>query len=89
MKGWAINELDMMGYTIEDAALQVEEVDQDIRNDAIAEWIRTYESRTLYFRMTIEELKVKYVELGKTEEWAEARAAYMEERLMGKEEVEE
>ena len=88
-KGWAMKQLDDKGWSTEDAVLLAESVDQDIKNDTIAEWIRTYESRTLYFRMSIEELKAKYVELGKTEEWAEARAAYMEERLMGKEEVEE
>lgn len=88
-KGWCMKELDDKGYSTEDAVLLTEAIDQGIKNDAVDEWIRAHESRTLYGRMTINELKGKYVELGKTADWAEARAAYMEERLMGKEEVEE
>lgn len=86
-KGWALKQLDDMGYTIEDATLQVESEDVRRKNDAIDEWIRAYESRVLYGRMSIPDLKKKYTELGKTEEWAEARAAYILERLMGKEEA--
>ena len=85
-KGWCVKELDDKGWSTPDALLLAESVDVKIKNDTIKEWFRAYESRTLYGRMTITELKAKYVELGKTPEWAEARAAYMLERLMGKEE---
>lgn len=85
-KGWCVKELDDKGWSTEDAILLAESVDKKIENDTVDEWIRTYEKRTLNGRMTIPELTKKYIELGKTELWAEARAAYMEERLMGKEE---
>lgn len=88
-KGWAIEELDAKGYTTEDAVLLAESVDQTVVNNTKKEWKRAYESRTLYGRMTVEELKEKYIELGEDAEWAEARAAYIEERLKGKEEEEE
>lgn len=88
-KGWCLKEIDDMGYSTEDALMLTESVDQDVKNDTVKEWIRVYETKTLNGRMTIEELQGKYVERGKTEEWAEARAAYMEERVLGKEEVSE
>ena len=88
-KGWAVKLLDDKGWSTEDAVLLAESVDQDIKNDTIKEWMRAYEKRLLNGRMTIEDLKKMYVELGKDEDWAEARAAYMEERMLGGEEEEE
>ena len=84
-KTWAHAEVDKLGYTSEDASLLVESVDQKIKNDTIKQWQNTYEARTLSYRMTSEELKGKLIELGKDESWAEARAAYIEERRLGKE----
>lgn len=86
-KGWAVKELDDKGWSTKDAVLLAESVDVKIKNDTISEWMRAFESRTLYGRMNIEELKAQYVKLGKTADWAEARAAYIEERVMGKEEA--
>jgi hypothetical protein len=85
-KGWCVKELDDKGWSTEDAILIAESVDIKIENDTVDEWIKAYEKRTLNGRMTIEELKGMYVKLGKTDDWAEARAAYMEERVLGKEE---
>ncbi len=84
-KTWAVKGVDDMGYTTEDATLLVESVDIKLKNDTTKEWQRAYESRTLAYRMTSEELKDKLIELGKDGEWAEARAAYIEERRLGKE----
>jgi len=89
LKGWCLKELDDKGYSTEDALLLTEAIDQGVKNETVDEWIRAYEKRTLNGRMTIDELKGKYVELGKDAEWAEARAAYTAERIMGKEEVPE
>ncbi|TSA39876.1 hypothetical protein D4Q85_00645 [bacterium] len=88
-KGWAIKQIDDIGYTVEDAALLVEGVDQDVKNDTTTEWVRAYEQRTLNLRMTPEELGTKLIELGRDENWVEARVAYIAERVLGKEKAEE
>ena len=88
-KGWAVKMLDDKGWSTEDAVLLAESVDVKIENDTVKEWIRAYEKRAMNYRMSITELKAVYMKLGKTEDWAEARAAYMEERVLGKEEEEE
>lgn len=84
-KPWAVKGVDDMGYATEDATLLVESVDQKIKNDTTKEWQRAYESRTLAYRMTTEELKGELIKLGKDEHWAEARVAYIEERRLGEE----
>ncbi len=83
-KGWAIKQIDDQGYTTEDASLLVDRVDVEKADDVTDEWVRAAETRTLNGRMTIKKLTDRYVELGKAEDWAEARAAYIEERLLGK-----
>jgi len=83
-KGWAIKQIDDQGYTTEDASLLVDRIDVEKADDVTDEWIRAAETRTLNGRMTISNLTKRYIELGKEEDWAEARAAYIEERLLGK-----
>jgi hypothetical protein len=88
-KGGALQRIDNQGYTVEDAALLVDTEEQSLIDDEDDEFIRAYEQRCLYGRMSVEELKKKYVDHGKSERWAEGRAAYMAERVFGKEETEE
>jgi hypothetical protein len=82
-KMWAVKGLDDKGYTLEDAQLLVEAVEQKRRDDTGKEWIRVYEQRMKYNLITQNELESKYKELGKDAEWAEARAAYAYEKAVG------
>lgn len=86
-KEWALKRIDDKGYTTEDAVTIIDVEDADLRDDMNAEWIRAYEQRTRNLRMTPVQLEKKLVEHGKSAEWAEARAAYFKEIVLGKEEV--
>lgn len=86
-KMWAIKELDDKGYSLADAQLMVEAVDTKVKDDIRKEWIRAYESRALSYRITATELEAEMITLGKDAGWAKARAAYINERMLGKGEV--
>lgn len=86
-KGWALKRIDDAGYTTEDAVTLVNTEEKGLIEDVNAEWIRAYEQRTLNLRMEPAELEKEYIKLGKSEEWAKARAAYFEERVLGKEKI--
>uniref|UniRef100_A0A6M3IHZ5 Uncharacterized protein n=1 Tax=viral metagenome TaxID=1070528 RepID=A0A6M3IHZ5_9ZZZZ len=88
-KTWAALEVDNLGYSTDDALLLVESVDQKIVNDTKKEWQRAAEAKCLAWRMGLDELKTRLTGLGYDELWAEARVAYIKERRLGKEEVEE
>ena len=88
-KTWAVNALDKKGYTTEDAVLLADIAERKLKEKEDAEFIRAFESRTLYGRLSVEDLKKEYVKLGKSARWAEGRALYIEERLLGKVEEEE
>ena len=86
-KMWAVKELDDRGYSLADAQLMIEGVDTKLRDDIRKEWIRAYELRALSYRMTATELEAEMIKLGKDKEWSKARAAYINERMLGKEEA--
>lgn len=85
-----IERFDKMGYTLADAQLVADNAEADIVEDIAQEWQRAYEYRTRYGRMTAAELRSAIVSLGRSEAYAEARAAYIAEVAAGKSgEVEE
>lgn len=82
-KMWAVKGLDDKGYTLEDAQLLVEAVDQKYKDDVRKEWMRTHELRAVNGRITQDELGAELLALGKGEEWVEARVAYIAARIEG------
>ncbi|MFA5379079.1 MAG: hypothetical protein WC455_25210 [Dehalococcoidia bacterium] len=79
-----IKRLDDMGYTMPDAQLIADNAENDLIVDVAQEWQRAYEYRTRYGRMTAAELKTAIAGLGKSDAYAEARAAYIAEVTAGK-----
>jgi hypothetical protein len=81
----AAKRIDDMGYSTADANLLVDMEDGDDAAAVTAEWIRAGEEQALMGRMEILDLQAWYVKYGKSEEWATARAAYINQRVLGKE----
>jgi len=77
--------LDTGGYSADDAMAIMDLVDQDLLNKVNAEWIRALEKRTVDGRMTVQDLQAAYTQYGKSEDYAAARAAYINELVQGKE----
>jgi hypothetical protein len=84
-KSEAIKRIDDQGYLFSDADMLITRVDKERTEDENAEYIRAYEQRALSGRMTVSALKEQYVKLGKSSRWADGRAMYIEERVLGKE----
>ena len=80
-KMWAVKELDDKGYSLEDALLMVEAVDEKKKDDIRKEWIRAHELRALKGRINLAALGAELLKLGKDEGWVEARVAYIAARI--------
>jgi hypothetical protein len=75
------------GLDATDAGLLLDDQDQAVLAEVQAERIRAAEQRALLGRSSRAELVQAYLDNGKTQDWAEARADYIAERVLGKETV--
>jgi len=84
-RGDALKRITDMGYSVADAGLLLLEQDRVLLEDVRAEVIRAAEQRALSGRASRADLIKVYLDNGKTQAWAEARADYLAERILGKE----
>ena len=79
-----IKALDDRGFSAADAMAIADLEDQDARAAVQAENIRAAEQKAKNLRLSLKDLIAAYVANGKSQAWADARASYINELIVGK-----